>query len=65
MPNLAKRDANPGSLDCESGILPLSYRATLSSGVFDGSSPSSSGIVLSSPTIFAATIVPIKALVNE
>ena len=24
---VAKRDSNPGSLDCESGILPLSYRA--------------------------------------
>ena len=30
MPNLrngSKGDSNPGSLDCESGILPLSYRA--------------------------------------
>ena len=30
MPNLqnvAKGDSNPGSLDCESHILPLSYRA--------------------------------------
>ena len=30
MPNhgtIAKGDSNPGSLDCESGILPLSYRA--------------------------------------
>ena len=30
MPNLrngTKGDSNPGSLDCESGILPLSYRA--------------------------------------
>ena len=30
MPNLetvTKRDSNPGSLDCEFGILPLSYRA--------------------------------------
>ena len=30
MPNLrkgSKRDSNPGSLDSESGILPLSYRA--------------------------------------
>ena len=26
---LAKRDSNPGSLDCESGILPLSYCAPL------------------------------------
>ena len=26
---VAKRDLNPGSLDCESGILPLSYRAPL------------------------------------
>ena len=25
---VAKRDSNPGSLDCESGILPLSYRAS-------------------------------------
>ena len=24
---VTKRDSNPGSLDCESGILPLSYRA--------------------------------------
>ena len=24
---VAKGDTNPGSLDCESGILPLSYRA--------------------------------------
>ena len=24
---ITKRDSNPGSLDCESGILPLSYRA--------------------------------------
>ena len=24
---VAKRDSNPGSLDCESGILPLNYRA--------------------------------------
>ena len=24
---VAKEDSNPGSLDCESGILPLSYRA--------------------------------------
>ena len=24
---VAKQDSNPGSLDCESGILPLSYRA--------------------------------------
>ena len=24
---VAKGDLNPGSLDCESGILPLSYRA--------------------------------------
>ena len=24
---VAKGDSNPGSLDCESGILPLSYRA--------------------------------------
>ena len=24
---VAKRDSNPGSLDCESGFLPLSYRA--------------------------------------
>ena len=30
MPNLrngSKGDSNPGSLDCESGILPLSHRA--------------------------------------
>ena len=27
---VAKGDSNPGSLDCESGILPLSYRALLS-----------------------------------
>ena len=27
---VAKGDSNPGSLDCESGILPLSYRAPLS-----------------------------------
>ena len=27
---VTKRDSNPGSLDCESGILPLSYRAPLS-----------------------------------
>ena len=30
MPNfemVAKGDSNPGSLDCESGVLPLSYRA--------------------------------------
>ena len=26
---VAKGDSNPGSLDCESGILPLSYRAPL------------------------------------
>ena len=26
---VTKRDSNPGSLDCESGILPLSYRAHL------------------------------------
>ena len=26
---VAKRDSNPGSLDCESGILPLSYGAPL------------------------------------
>ena len=26
---IAKQDSNPGSLDCESGILPLSYRAPL------------------------------------
>ena len=26
---VAKEDSNPGSLDCESGILPLSYRAPL------------------------------------
>ena len=26
---VAKRDSNPGSLDCESGILPLSYRAPM------------------------------------
>ena len=26
--NGIKGDSNPGSLDCESGILPLSYRAT-------------------------------------
>ena len=25
--NGSKGDSNPGSLDCESGILPLSYRA--------------------------------------
>ena len=25
--NVAKGDSNPGSLDCESGILPLSYHA--------------------------------------
>ena len=25
---VTKRDSNPGSLDCESGILPLSYRET-------------------------------------
>ena len=25
--NVSKEDSNPGSLDCESGILPLSYRA--------------------------------------
>ena len=25
---VTKGDSNPGSLDCESGILPLSYRAT-------------------------------------
>ena len=24
---VAKGDSNPGSLDCESGIVPLSYRA--------------------------------------
>ena len=24
---VAKEDSNPGSLDCESGVLPLSYRA--------------------------------------
>ena len=31
MPNLrngSKGDSNPGSLDCESGILPLSYRVS-------------------------------------
>ena len=26
---VTKRDSNPGSLDCESGILPLSYRAII------------------------------------
>ena len=26
---VAKGDSNPGSLDCESGILPLSYRALM------------------------------------
>ena len=27
--NCSKGDSNPGSLDCESDILPLSYRASL------------------------------------
>ena len=27
--NGSKLDSNPGSLDCESGILPLSYRAPI------------------------------------
>ena len=27
---VAKEDSNPGSLDCESGVLPLSYRTPLS-----------------------------------
>ena len=30
LPNGSKGDSNPGSLDCESGILPLSYRAPYS-----------------------------------
>ena len=30
-PNGRKGDSNPGSLDCESGILPLSYRAPCNS----------------------------------
>ena len=32
---VAKQDSNPGSLDCESGILPLSYRAPWPSISFD------------------------------
>ena len=31
---VAKEDSNPGSLDCESGILPLSYRAPLKRYVY-------------------------------
>ena len=31
---VAKGDSNPGSLDCESGVLPLSYRAPLPNSPF-------------------------------
>ena len=37
MPNLrngSKGDSNPGSLDCESGVLPLSYRAPPTVGIY-------------------------------
>ena len=34
LPNGSKGGFEPGSLDCESGILPLSYRAPLSSPIF-------------------------------
>ena len=30
---VTKSDSNPGSLDCESGILPLSYRAPLNDSI--------------------------------
>ena len=33
---VAKGDSNPGSLDCDSGVLPLSYRAPLWDAVVSG-----------------------------
>ena len=44
--NGSKLDSNPGSLDCESSILPLSYHAPHTSNLCDGYSIPLSGIFL-------------------
>ena len=52
--NGSKGDSNPGSLDCESDILPLSYRAPLY--IFRSSSALTSSLVCVHMTLCEADV---------